>query len=951
MKIFPFCSILIVLYYTNVRGRLILQSSQVSTRAVDLTLVSGSNGEDVVSACIQKLENLGVFSSDFGLMKRIAYVESNFGTNFTSKEAARGIWQISSAIETRFQETSAQFQLSDVINAIGFNFGPDLIDFNNYNFTIPLHAAVAARLYMELLLSSAVPGSVSDQATWWVANYNAGGSISTFTAQVAAFEAANNCTNQETDLWFCIDGSGSIGSTNFQTSKDFVDQVASSFNIDPSEVRTGMSVYSSAVNLVSYFNQHTTNTDFTSAVSSALYPSGGTQTGLAITDVVSNGFRQRNGARPLSQGVPRVLIVLTDGHSGDDVTAPAANAHASGITVFAIGIGSGIDQNEINEIASDPDSQHAYTVADFSSLITYLKNTLLQQACTVSAAIPDSTDVSVGVQPGYAYYGSIQVAISGFVTISFDVTSAVTSSGIVFLGTLPNPSAAFHVSSVQLVAGFVATVSINSSGTQRSRRSVNNSKTPKTGTTTIYLSMVSDGSSNLNVNMKAITTPTASETTSTTTSTFNIDAVGGLIGGLVFIAAIVGTLFWVRMKISRITPYPFILENQQTSSPDIGIKEDALIEIEKVRNTLRTIVSADFASSISIQSTKCLNEAIAAAEILNIPANELLEAKTLLVTCKNKTNELQRIKEDLHNALTENDLNKTVNALAYAESCDYLLSWNPDDVELQTLLQRAKATLIEKSMLENAEAESQKDQLRAMLLEDLENDADKNIILQDIIAFEAVLPSPLEQNSNDLDIIDKAKTNFRRKLKACLQTALQEACAEREITRIESVLAEIDGPVTSKHLKEDLDDEVFSLKIYNARELIKQLQELEKMRLTVLSLEQPLISEIRSYSAPPSGVNAVMAATFVLLGENESKLKEWQSIQVLVGKLGKDALKRRIINCKASDITKSSAKTAYNYIKGHVHEEVAIESKAAAVFLAWCETILREVNDRQGKED
>ena len=86
---------------------------------------------------------------------------------------------------------------------------------------------------------------------------------------------------------------------------------------------------------------------------------------------------------------------------------------------------------------------------------------------------------------------------------------------------------------------------------------------------------------------------------------------------------------------------------------------------------------------------------------------------------------MQRIKEDLHNALTENNLNKTINALAYAESCDYLLSWNPDDVELQKLLQRAKATLIEKSMLENAEAESQKDQLRAMLLVDLENDADK----------------------------------------------------------------------------------------------------------------------------------------------------------------------------------------------------------------------------------
>jgi len=50
---------------------------------------------------------------------------------------------------------------------------------------------------------------------------------------------------------------------------------------------------------------------------------GGTRTGAAITEVVTSGFNESSGLRPLSEGVPRVLIVLTDGQSGDSVIQPA----------------------------------------------------------------------------------------------------------------------------------------------------------------------------------------------------------------------------------------------------------------------------------------------------------------------------------------------------------------------------------------------------------------------------------------------------------------------------------------------------------------------------------------------------------------------------------------------------------------------------------------------------
>ena len=48
--------------------------------------------------------------------------------------------------------------------------------------------------------------------------------------------------------------------------------------------------------------------------------------------------------------------------------------------VLAIGVGSGVDDNELNAIASDPDSQNVYKAATFDSL-TSLRGLLAAKAC------------------------------------------------------------------------------------------------------------------------------------------------------------------------------------------------------------------------------------------------------------------------------------------------------------------------------------------------------------------------------------------------------------------------------------------------------------------------------------------------------------------------------------------------------------------------------------------
>lgn len=94
-------------------------------------------------------------------------------------------------------------------------------------------------------------------------------------------------------------------------------------------------------------------------------------------------FNQANGDRP---GVPNIGIIITDGNSNrpDDTMAQAQAARSAGITLFSVGVGSGISRTELNAIATDPDTNHVFTVDDFSKL-SDIKALFQEQACSGEA--------------------------------------------------------------------------------------------------------------------------------------------------------------------------------------------------------------------------------------------------------------------------------------------------------------------------------------------------------------------------------------------------------------------------------------------------------------------------------------------------------------------------------------------------------------------------------------
>lgn len=65
-------------------------------------------------------------------------------------------------------------------------------------------------------------------------------------------------------------------------------------------------------------------------------------------------------------------------------------AHQEGITVFSIGVGPNVEEDELNEIASDPDSSHAFLLDDFDELFSAITPQLVEDFCEAPVNIPVS---------------------------------------------------------------------------------------------------------------------------------------------------------------------------------------------------------------------------------------------------------------------------------------------------------------------------------------------------------------------------------------------------------------------------------------------------------------------------------------------------------------------------------------------------------------------------------
>ena len=110
---------------------------------------------------------------------------------------------------------------------------------------------------------------------------------------------------------------------------------------------------------------------------------GNTASGAALTYTLKNIF-SKNGARDTAK---QVAIIITDGESlQDKVTEPAKKMRKAGVEIFAIGVGSSYNREELEDMATNPDDEHVFHVDNFDNILA-IEREILRDVCQVTGKL------------------------------------------------------------------------------------------------------------------------------------------------------------------------------------------------------------------------------------------------------------------------------------------------------------------------------------------------------------------------------------------------------------------------------------------------------------------------------------------------------------------------------------------------------------------------------------
>ncbi|XP_074065797.1 vitrin isoform X1 [Macrotis lagotis] len=184
---------------------------------------------------------------------------------------------------------------------------------------------------------------------------------------------SKTCLNSA-DIGFVIDGSSSVGTGNFRTLLQFVANVSKEFEISDTDTRIGAVQYTYEQRLEFGFDKYNTKQDLLNAIKRVNYWSGGTSTGAAINYALEHLFKK---SKPNKR---KLMILITDGRSYDDVRIPAMAAHQNGVITYSIGIAwAALDELEV--IATHPTKDHSFFVDEFDDLYKSVPK-IIQNICT-----------------------------------------------------------------------------------------------------------------------------------------------------------------------------------------------------------------------------------------------------------------------------------------------------------------------------------------------------------------------------------------------------------------------------------------------------------------------------------------------------------------------------------------------------------------------------------------
>ncbi|OBS66558.1 hypothetical protein A6R68_04890 [Neotoma lepida] len=160
------------------------------------------------------------------------------------------------------------------------------------------------------------------------------------------------------DLLFLLDSSASVSHYEFSRVREFVGQLVSAMPFGPGAVRASLVHVGSQPYTEFTFDQYSSGQAVQDAIRVTSQRMGDTNTGLALAYAKEQLFAEVAGAR---QGVPKVLVWVTDGGSSDPVGPPMQELKDLGVTIFIVSTGRG-NLLELLAAASPPAEKHLHFV-------------------------------------------------------------------------------------------------------------------------------------------------------------------------------------------------------------------------------------------------------------------------------------------------------------------------------------------------------------------------------------------------------------------------------------------------------------------------------------------------------------------------------------------------------------------------------------------------------------
>ncbi|NXX29716.1 CO6A3 protein, partial [Nicator chloris] len=185
-------------------------------------------------------------------------------------------------------------------------------------------------------------------------------------ASVGAQQQAAVKTVAVADIIFLVDSSWSVGKEHFQLVREFLYDVVKALDVGGNDFRFALVQFSGNPHTEFQLNTYPSTQDVLSHIANMTYVGGGTEPGKGLEYLIEKHLTKAAGSRA-SEGVPQVIVVLTDGRPRDDVALPSSLLNSARVNLFAVGVEDAVE-GELQEVASGPLDTHRFNLENFTAL-------------------------------------------------------------------------------------------------------------------------------------------------------------------------------------------------------------------------------------------------------------------------------------------------------------------------------------------------------------------------------------------------------------------------------------------------------------------------------------------------------------------------------------------------------------------------------------------------------